>query len=410
VVLKIGWTGNAPANLAWDGTDSSGRPVPDGRYTYTLSGVDSAENEGVFITETVTIDTRPTPLGMTVEHILFSPNGDGRKDANRFSPRLGLSEGVESWTLEIRDQADTMRRRITGSGSPPGSIVFDGKDGRGAVLPDGMYRGVLDVVYVKGNRPQASSSFRLDITPPRINIGLSPQPFSPDQDGVEDTVTISLDISDSNPLEDWSAEIQDPRGRPFKDFTGTGSPPRTIIWDGLSAGGELVQSAESYPLVVEATDEAGNTATIKREIETDILVMRDGDRLKIIITGIHFKPYTADYTNVPADRAERNLSTLSRLSEILKRYPAYRIQLEGHAVSEYWNIPQRAEKEEREELQPLSKARAEAIKQALVYRGIEADRMTTRGYGGTRPVVPHGDRANHWKNRRVEFILLKPTG
>jgi flagellar motor protein MotB len=31
--------------------------------------------------------------------------------------------------------------------------------------------------------------------------------------------------------------------------------------------------------------------------------------------------------------------------------------------------------------------------------------MNVAGYGGTRPVVPHGDLQNRWKNRRVEFIL-----
>jgi outer membrane protein OmpA-like peptidoglycan-associated protein len=33
--------------------------------------------------------------------------------------------------------------------------------------------------------------------------------------------------------------------------------------------------------------------------------------------------------------------------------------------------------------------------------------MSTVGLGGTQPVVPHGDLENRWKNRRVEFILIK---
>ncbi len=52
-------------------------------------------------------------------------------------------------------------------------------------------------------------------------------------------------------------------------------------------------------------------------------------------------------------------------------------------------------------------ARADAIRDALVERGIEARRMTTVGIGGSQPVVPHGDLDNRWKNRRVEFILVR---
>jgi chemotaxis protein MotB len=31
--------------------------------------------------------------------------------------------------------------------------------------------------------------------------------------------------------------------------------------------------------------------------------------------------------------------------------------------------------------------------------------MTTVGHGGSRPVVPHWDLEERWKNRRVEFVL-----
>ena len=54
---------------------------------------------------------------------------------------------------------------------------------------------------------------------------------------------------------------------------------------------------------------------------------------------------------------------------------------------------------------PLSKERANAVRDALIARGIAAGRMKTEGFGGYRPVVPHSDLQNRWKSRRVEFIL-----
>ena len=50
----------------------------------------------------------------------------------------------------------------------------------------------------------------------------------------------------------------------------------------------------------------------------DILVMKDGNNLKIIISSIYFVPNKADYLNLDADKKARNIATLDRLAEILK--------------------------------------------------------------------------------------------
>ncbi len=51
----------------------------------------------------------------------------------------------------------------------------------------------------------------------------------------------------------------------------------------------------------------------------------------------------------------------------------------------------------------LSDARAAAVKTWLVAHGVAADRVTSRGYGATRPLVPNDTDANRFKNRRVEL-------
>ena len=66
-----------------------------------------------------------------------------------------------------------------------------------------------------------------------------------------------------------------------------------------------------------------------------------------------------------------------------------------------------AEKEQNEELLPLSKARAETVRDELVRLGVSKDRLSVTGVGGAKPLVPHSDLQNRWKNRRVEFILEK---
>jgi OmpA-OmpF porin, OOP family len=51
----------------------------------------------------------------------------------------------------------------------------------------------------------------------------------------------------------------------------------------------------------------------------------------------------------------------------------------------------------------LSGARAAAVKAWLVAHSIAADRVTSRGYGDTHPLVPNDTDADRFKNRRVEL-------
>ena len=51
--------------------------------------------------------------------------------------------------------------------------------------------------------------------------------------------------------------------------------------------------------------------------------------------------------------------------------------------------------------------RAKTVKAALIDYGIKEDKIAVYGIGGANPLVPFSDSENRWKNRRVEFILVK---
>ncbi|WBQ07491.1 channel-forming protein ArfA/OmpATb [Kribbella sp. CA-293567] len=55
---------------------------------------------------------------------------------------------------------------------------------------------------------------------------------------------------------------------------------------------------------------------------------------------------------------------------------------------------------------PLSQQRADAVKATLVQLGVAAGRITSRGYGETRPVAPNTTSAGRIANRRVEIRVL----
>lgn len=402
------WNGQV-SDFFWDGLDDQGNLVPAGEYIYILTSTDRAGNFFQTSVPEIFVDTTLKPVLIYLSENGFSPNGDGYRDSITLNLRAEAALGIREWRVIIKNREEEEVKTFSGAGSLPASVVWDGKSDLGTILED-QYRGYLFVEYERGLKAEAVTlnTFILDISPPEIEMAASPLPFSPDRDGKSDLLTLETKVQDVSSLSMWRMDILDPQGSLFFTRTGVGHPPKQYQWDGHSDQREMVQSAADYIVMVSVSDRYGNTGKNSILLPIDILVVREGDKLRIIISSINFKAFTADYLDVEPELREKNIKALDNLAFTLKKYPEYRIVIEGHAVALFWDRPpQDREREQRETLMPLSLSRAEAVKAALVERGIEASRITTRGYGGLQPVVPHSDLENRWKNRRVEFILKK---
>jgi outer membrane protein OmpA-like peptidoglycan-associated protein len=55
----------------------------------------------------------------------------------------------------------------------------------------------------------------------------------------------------------------------------------------------------------------------------------------------------------------------------------------------------------------LSNDRANAVREALVRNGVESSRLTSRGYGQDKPLVPNTSEASRARNRRVQLMIQK---
>jgi outer membrane protein OmpA-like peptidoglycan-associated protein len=286
-------------------------------------------------------------------------------------------------------------------------VSWDGRTQGVSLAEEGRYHAVFTVRYVAGDEPEArtESDFVLDVTAPDVSVSVSPKPFSPDDDGIDDNVTIGWDATDENGLGRWALQILDPADNAFVRFSGEGSRQEPIQWDGSSREGELVQAASDYTAMVSVADVFGNETVRRTVVPVDVFAFWEGGKRKIRISSIHFVANEADYENLEPEKVQQNRETLDRLAEILKRFEGHQIQIEGYCVSEWWQFPARAKWEQENELLPLSRERARVIKEALVKRGVDEGRLSTVGHGGENPAVPHGDLENRWKNRRVEFVL-----
>jgi outer membrane protein OmpA-like peptidoglycan-associated protein len=92
-------------------------------------------------------------------------------------------------------------------------------------------------------------------------------------------------------------------------------------------------------------------------------------------------------------------STIDRLASFLEKSPERSVAIEGHTDSvgsEAYNLQ-------------LSESRANAVKAALMAKGIPAERVTTVGKGEGEPVASNAEAAGRQQNRRVEIIISNPT-
>ncbi|MGB9620920.1 MAG: OmpA family protein, partial [Brevinematia bacterium] len=87
---------------------------------------------------------------------------------------------------------------------------------------------------------------------------------------------------------------------------------------------------------------------------------------------------------------------LKKVAEVLKQYKEIDIVVEGHTD----------DTGTREFNLSLSENRARAVANALIQSGISSDKVSYRGFGPDRPLVPNTSEENRSRNRRVEIKLI----
>ena len=91
----------------------------------------------------------------------------------------------------------------------------------------------------------------------------------------------------------------------------------------------------------------------------------------------------------------KSYNSLKDVAAIMKEHPNYKIAVDGHTDNVGAD----------EMNQKLSEDRASSVKQYLIGNGVDESRITSTGYGETKPIVDNKTAANRALNRRVEMTL-----
>ena len=87
---------------------------------------------------------------------------------------------------------------------------------------------------------------------------------------------------------------------------------------------------------------------------------------------------------------------LDGIADKLLSLPTVKLEIQGHTD----NIG------EIDYNQDLSERRAKAVLEALIQRGVEPNRLRSRGFGESEPVAPNDEEEGRAKNRRTKFVII----
>ena len=129
------------------------------------------------------------------------------------------------------------------------------------------------------------------------------------------------------------------------------------------------------------SDSANYLATV------DVAELVPGDA--VVLQNIQFEYNSSALT-------EDSQAGIQMLTEFLRRNLELKVELAGHTDnvgSESYN-------------RKLSSERADSVRNALIANGIDADRLSAKGYGASRPLAPNDTEEHRALNRRTEMIII----
>jgi len=153
-----------------------------------------------------------------------------------------------------------------------------------------------------------------------------------------------------------------------------------LATQGVTLKNEKERREEAEKRAAQAALDLAKFATVKQETRGMVITLSGG----VLFV-------SAKWDLLPAAQVKLN----NVADALTKQDPTSKIVVEGHTDSqgtESYNLD-------------LSQSRAQAVRDYLVTRGIAADRISSQGFGATRPIADNKSAEGRANNRRVEIVV-----
>jgi len=387
------------AGLHWKGliTDYAWAPYGSLGTTHRVSLGYRFGKAGIVPTVKISLQAKPG---------VFSPNNDGIDDMTELVISGENLEKVDRWRLQIKNREGVVALKKSGEILPI-SIEWDGIDGQNMLVPDGLYSCQIETKEW-GRLPARSEwiPILVDNTLPEAEVILTTATFSPNGDGIDDTVTIQLGAKDESKIRNWTVEISNNEGKLARTIEGEEPVPPSIVWNGKDDYYNTVVPPGEYGVKLVVNDIAGNKGTsMPQKLNVEIPMPKLEEKFAKVIKveeeerGLKITFSVKVLFGIgKAILREDAYSAIEQAIGMLKAYPLNKVSIEGHTDSVG----------KAEHNQKLSEMRGRAVYDYIVERGgIDPGRLSVKGWGEEKPIASNKTARGRDVNRRVEIIILK---
>ena len=120
------------------------------------------------------------------------------------------------------------------------------------------------------------------------------------------------------------------------------------------------------------------------------------DKYKKVVTDGKFITHGILFDVNKSSIKPESMGALNEVAKMLKDHDNLKFEIDGHTDSDG----------DEEANMKLSQLRADAVKNKLVEMGIDASRLTTKGFGESKPMDKNETAEGKANNRRVEFVKI----
>ncbi len=220
----------------------------------------------------------------------FSPNGDGRRDAQTISLRLKEADDVT--VSVVNADGDEVRRLADGQPArafTPIRLTWDGRTDSGARAPDGLYR-LRVALRRQGRVANVPSPMNLDTTAPTPRVAAIKPPIGGPEPGA-----FTVYLRGVSPRKATGVRVLRTDVEPAREVArfSLAAGKRKAVWDGKVGGAPAPPG--TYIVVPAVEDRAGNIGTAPAELppSPDAVPGRPGITVRTIAGSLPTEPVRA---------------------------------------------------------------------------------------------------------------------
>lgn len=226
--------------------------------------------------------------------------------------------------------------------------------------------------------------------------------LSPAADTLSRIVVVDVDPVDAGLTKLHGKVVNSKTGAPvpgasirFHPFGTTENETKALTTDAGGAYSNALSSVNEYHVTVEAVGYVGSFEKLDLRTQT----MKDLElnfNIQPVEVGVKVNLRSVLFEQSKPILLKESYDELDMVVEFMKLNPRVEIELAGHTDNRGLHDLN----------MKLSRERVNTVKEYIVSKGVDARRISGKGYGGTRPIADNDADETRALNRRVEFVIV----